>query len=86
MAQILSRRLCLTQPDAMLEAGPATQGWDEDQCRTLARIAELARERFRVQYTPAGMNLLLHRIGWSVQVPGGGPPSGMRRRSRSGGR
>jgi transposase len=53
----------------MLEAGPATQGWDEDQRWTLARIAELAREQFRVQYTLAGMDLLLHRIGWSVQVP-----------------
>ena len=59
----------LAELDAMLEAGPATQGWDEDQCWTLARIAELARERFRVQYTLAGMDLLLHRIGWSVQVP-----------------
>ena len=26
-------------------------------------------QRFRVQYTLAGMDLLLHRIGWSVQVP-----------------
>ena len=34
-------------------SGPATQGWDKDQCWTLARIAELARERFRVQYTLA---------------------------------
>jgi transposase len=30
----------LAELDAMLEAGPATQGWDEDQCWTLARIAE----------------------------------------------
>ena len=59
----------LAELDAMLEARPAMQGWDEDQCWTLARIAELARERFRVQYTLAGMDLLLHRIGWSVQVP-----------------
>ena len=37
----------------LIEGGPsdrATQGWDEGQCWTLARIAELARERFRVQY------------------------------------
>jgi hypothetical protein len=27
------------------------------------------RRRFRVQYTLAGMDLLLHRIGWSVRVP-----------------
>jgi hypothetical protein len=31
--------------------------------------AELVRRRFRVQYTLAGTDLLLHRIGWSVQVP-----------------
>jgi hypothetical protein len=30
--------------------------------------AKLVR-RFRVQYTLAGTDLLLHRIGWSVQVP-----------------
>src|SRR5450432_4192328 len=54
---------------ALLDAGPAAWGWDEDQCWTLARIAEVARRRFGVGYTLAGMDLLLHRIGWSVQVP-----------------
>jgi hypothetical protein len=44
-------------------------GWDEDQCWTLARIAEVVRRRFGVEYTLAGMDLLLHLIGWSVQVP-----------------
>ena len=53
----------------MLDAGPAVWGWDEDQCWTLARIAEVVRRRFGVEYTLAGMDLLLHRIGWSVQVP-----------------
>ena len=55
--------------EAVLDAGPAVWGWDEDQCWTLARIAELVRRRFRVEYTLAGLDLLLHRIGWSVQVP-----------------
>jgi transposase len=54
---------------AVLEAGPAVWGWDEDQCWTLARIAEVVRRRFGVEYTLAGLDLLLHRIGWSVQVP-----------------
>ncbi|WSJ92163.1 winged helix-turn-helix domain-containing protein [Streptomyces sp. NBC_01320] len=27
------------------------------------------RRRFGVEYTLAGLDLLLHRIGWSVQVP-----------------
>jgi transposase len=54
---------------AVLDAGPAVSGWDEDQCWTLARIAEVIRGRFKVEYTLAGVDLLLHRIGWSVQVP-----------------
>ncbi len=54
---------------AVLEAGPAAWGWDEDQCWTLARIAEVVRRRFGVTYTLAGLDVLLHRIGWSVQVP-----------------
>ena len=32
-------------------------------------IAEVIRGRFKVGYTLAGVDLLLHRIGWSVQVP-----------------
>jgi transposase len=55
--------------ETVLEAGPAAPGWDEDQCWTLARIAEVIRSRFKVGYTLAGVDLLLHRIGWSVQVP-----------------
>jgi transposase len=59
----------LRELETVLEAGPAASGWDEDQCWTLARIAEVIRGRFRVGYTLAGVDLLLHRIGWSVQVP-----------------
>jgi transposase len=54
--------------EAVLEVGPAAWGW-EDQCWTLARIAEMVRRRFGVDYTLAGLDLLLHRIGWSVQIP-----------------
>ncbi len=54
--------------EAVLEAGPAIWGW-EDQCWTLARITGLVRRRFKVDYTLAGMDVLLHRLGWSVQVP-----------------
>jgi transposase len=54
--------------EAVLEAGPAVQGWN-DQCWTLARIAGVVRARFGVSYTLAGLDLLRHRIGWSVQVP-----------------
>jgi transposase len=53
---------------SVLDVGPAAAGWS-DQCWTLARIAEVVRRRFGVEYTLAGLDLLLHRIGWSVQVP-----------------
>lgn len=53
----------------LLDAGPAAWGLDEDQCWMLARITEVVRRRFGVDYTLAGMDLLLHGIGWSVQVP-----------------
>src|SRR4051812_10849906 len=39
------------------------------QCWTLPRIAAVVRERFGVDYTLPGLDLLLHRLGWSVQVP-----------------
>src|SRR5215472_15409432 len=54
--------------EAVLEAGPAAAGY-VDQCWTLARIADQVWRRFGVEYTLAGMDVLLHRIGWSVQVP-----------------
>jgi putative transposase len=58
----------LRELQAVLDAGPATWGL-ADQCWTLARIADIVRWRFRVDYTLAGLDMLLHRIGWSVQVP-----------------
>jgi transposase len=58
----------LDELPALLDAGPAAWGWT-DQCWTLARIAAVVRERFGVDYTLAGLDLLLHRLGWSVQVP-----------------
>jgi len=33
------------------------------RCWTLARIAEVVRRRFKVEYTLAGLDLLLHRVG-----------------------
>lgn len=58
----------LAELENVLGAGPVASGWDEDQCWTLARIAEVIRSRYRVDCTLAGIDLLLHRIGWSVQV------------------
>jgi Winged helix-turn helix len=54
--------------EAVLDAGPAAWGW-EDQCWTLARIGRLVRDRFGIEYTLAGLDVLQHLIGWSVQVP-----------------
>jgi transposase len=54
--------------ETVLEEGPAAAGY-ADQCWTLARVAEQARQRFGVEYTLAGTAVLLHRIGWTVQVP-----------------
>jgi transposase len=54
--------------EAMLDSGPAAAGY-ADQRWTLARVADQVWRRFRVEYTLAGVDVLLHRIGWSVQVP-----------------
>jgi transposase len=58
----------LAELQDLLDAGPAAWGWD-DQCWTLPRIAEVVHTRFGVDYTLPGLDLLLHRLGWSVQVP-----------------
>lgn len=52
-----------------LDEGPAAHGWVEDQRWTLARVTRLIFELFRVRYTPRGVSYLLHRIGWTPQVP-----------------
>jgi transposase len=54
---------------AALDAGPGASGWTEDQRWTLARVATLIGRMFRVRYTLRGVSLLLHRIGYSPQVP-----------------
>jgi transposase len=58
----------LDELQALLDTGPAAWGWT-DQCWTLPRIAAVVRTRFGVAYTLPGLDLLLHRLGWSVQVP-----------------
>src|SRR3954470_1859282 len=58
----------LDELQTVLDAGPAVWGWT-DQCSTLPRIAEVVHTRFGADYTLPGLDLLLHRLGWSVQVP-----------------
>jgi putative transposase len=52
-----------------LDAGPAVWGWTEDQRWTLARVTVLVGRLFHLSYTPRGISYLLHRMGWSPQVP-----------------
>lgn len=54
---------------AALREGPAAHGYAEDQRWTLARVAELITRLFRVRYSLRGVSLLLHRMGFSPQVP-----------------
>jgi transposase len=54
---------------AELERGPAAHGWDQDRRWTLARVAALIGRLFHVRYTLRGVSYLLHRIGFSPQVP-----------------
>jgi len=58
-----------TRLAAALDAGPAAYGWSEYQRWTLARIARLIGRLFHVSYTLRGTSYLLHRMGWSPQVP-----------------
>jgi transposase len=58
----------VTELEAVLDEGPAACGY-ADQCWTLERITDLVWQRFGMQYTLAGVHVLLHRAGWSVQVP-----------------
>jgi transposase len=64
-------RLSSAQVDrlrAALDAGPAVYGW-VDQRWTLARVATLIGRLFHVRYTLRGASYLLHRIGFSPQMP-----------------
>ena len=52
-----------------LDRGPAAHGWDEDQRWTLARVTTLIGRLFHVSYTLRGTSYLLHRMGWTSQIP-----------------
>jgi putative transposase len=53
---------------AALDAGPAVYGWT-DQRWTLARAATLITRLFGASYTLRGTSYLLHRMGFTPQVP-----------------
>ncbi|MEU7005033.1 winged helix-turn-helix domain-containing protein [Nonomuraea sp. NPDC046570] len=50
-------------------AGTRAWGYAEDQCGTLGRVKRLIGPLFHIGYTVEGVGKLLHRHGWSVQVP-----------------
>ena len=54
---------------AALEAGPAVWGWAEDQRWTLERVTALMGPLFHIRYTLRGTSYLLHRLGYTPQVP-----------------
>jgi transposase len=59
----------LTRLRAALDAGPAAYGWACDQRWTLARVATLIERLSGVSYSLRGTSFLLHRLGFSPQVP-----------------
>src|SRR5487761_265885 len=59
----------LAQLRAALEAGPGAYGWAQDQRWTLARVEALIERLSGVSYTLRGVSFLLHRLGFSPQVP-----------------
>ncbi len=59
----------VAQLRAALEAGPAAYGWAQDQRWTLARVEALIERLFSVSCTLRGVSFLLHRPGFSPQVP-----------------
>ena len=52
----------------VLDEGPVAHGW-ADARWTLARVAEVIERSFGVGYTLRGVSYLLHRVGYSLQVP-----------------
>ena len=54
---------------AALEQGPAAWGWIQDQRWTLPRVSMLIGRLCHVRCTPRGTSYLLHRMGFTPQVP-----------------
>jgi Winged helix-turn helix len=64
-----ARCLRVSAKSAALDLGPAVCGWGEDQRWTLARVTALMARLFHAHYTLRGTSYLLHRMGFSPQVP-----------------
>ena len=64
----------LAELQALLEAGPAVWGWD-DQCWTLPRITEVVHMNFGVDYTLPGWTCCCTGWAGACRCPPGRPPS-----------
>jgi transposase len=65
-------RLSPEQQDQLatvLREGPAAHGYTEDQRWTLVRVSDLIAQLFGTRYTLRGVSFLLHRMGFSPQIP-----------------
>ncbi|WP_446750553.1 IS630 family transposase [Streptomyces sp. WZ-12] len=60
---------CLAKLAVYLDQGPAAHGWVEDQVWTAARVVTLIGRKFHVSYSVSGATRLMHRLGFSPQVP-----------------
>jgi transposase len=60
---------CLDKFAGYLEQGPAAHGWVEDQVWTASRVATPIGRKFHVSYSVSGATRLMHRLGFSPQVP-----------------
>ncbi|MFF1473709.1 winged helix-turn-helix domain-containing protein [Streptomyces mirabilis] len=60
---------CLEKLAVYLDEGPTAHGWVEDQVWTAARVATLIGRKFHVSYSVSGATRLMHRLGFSPQVP-----------------
>ncbi|MFI5567309.1 transposase [Streptomyces sp. NPDC051740] len=60
---------CLEKLAVYLEQGPAAHGWVEDRVWTAARVATLIGRKFHVSCSVSGATRLMHRLGFSPQVP-----------------
>jgi transposase len=54
---------------AWLHVGAAAHGWTDDQVWTAARVRTLIGRKFHISYSVSGVTRLLHRMGYSVQMP-----------------
>ncbi|MFD4763140.1 winged helix-turn-helix domain-containing protein [Streptomyces sp. NPDC058439] len=52
-----------------LDEGPAAHGWSDDRVGTAARVRALIGRKLHISYSVSGVTRLLHRMGYSVQMP-----------------